>query len=260
MMNCLQPDDILQKADEILINKHNNYSKIQELITKYPNKKFSIAINGTEHEDINWKYYEELNQKYNIIFRLRVPQFSIVFVEHNIKWYWEYEASNWYELHNLITSGASEIIVSDDVFFNIENLKYYKDTCNVKFRMIPNTADNGVMPKSNGIYGSWVRPEDIYLYEDVIDTVEFRGLTNLEDERTIFHIYAENKSWPGNLNLLIKNLNFNVDNRGIPDEFGVTRLNCNHKCCSNSTCHYCTMELALTAALDKHKEELINER
>ena len=45
--------------------------------------------------------------------------------------------------------------------------------------------------------------------------------------------------WPGNLNLIIKKLDFNVDNRAIPEELGERRMTCGQRCWSGSGCHLC---------------------
>jgi len=54
-------------------------------------------------------------------------------------------------------------------------------------------------------------------------------------------VYAEQKNWPGNLNLLIDFLGFDYENKFIYDEenFAIRRMNCNQKCLSGKTCHYC---------------------
>ena len=50
----------------------------------------------------------------------------------------------------------------------------------------------------------------------------------VEKESTLYHVYAEQKTWPGNLNLIIDELNCDFDNRLIYDEdnFAIRRMNC----------------------------------
>ena len=96
---------------------------------------------------------------------------------------------------------------------------------NIPIRLCANLAYDAYIPRENGICGSWIRPEDIEVYSKWVDTIEFIT-DDLGKEATLLHVYKENKFWPGNLNLLITNLNYNIDNRGIPEEFGEIRTNC----------------------------------
>ena len=137
--------------------------------------------------------------------------------------------------------------------FNMDRVKAI--TGDIKLRMFPNQAYDAYIAHSNGIHGQWVRPEDTDLYAEYIDTFEFIA-KDLTTERTMFHIYAENKSWPGNLNLLIINLDANVDNRGIPSDLAKSRLNCGQRCEMTNTCHLCDMGFAFVNAVDKNKSDL----
>jgi hypothetical protein len=75
----------------------------------------------------------------------------------------------------------------------------------------------------------------------------------LKQEEVMLHVYKENQMWPGNLNLLIQGLDFNVDNRAIPDEFGQARIACGQKCWSTSGCHLCQIALQFAEQIRKEK-------
>ena len=70
---------------------------------------------------------------------------------------------------------------------------------------IYNLAFDAYIPRKNGIYGTWIRPEDVKVYEEWIDVLEFIT-TDLKQEATLLNIYKDNGYWPGNLNLLFTNL------------------------------------------------------
>ena len=111
----------------------------------------------------------------------------------------------------------------------------------IPLRAMPNIAYIPYIPHENGIIGGWVRPEDTEAYGQYIDTFEFYTFKALEKEAALYKVYAENKTWQGNLNLIIENLNFNIDNRLIYDEnnFATRRMNCKQKCLNGHSCHYC---------------------
>jgi hypothetical protein len=105
-----------------------------------------------------------------------------------------------------------------------------------------------------------VRPEDTAAYAKYIDTFEFRtfGEDWITKEATLLHVYKDNAMWPGNLNLLITNLNVNVDNRAFPTDFGEIRCNCGQRCERNGTCHLCDSTFLFVAQLKKEHNKRKN--
>ena len=142
--------------------------------------------------------------------------------------------------------------------FNLPRVYEKCHEWNISIRIAPNLAYDAYIPRKNGIIGSYVRPEDISIYEPYVDLCFFRFDT-LAEERRLFSIYHDDKQWPGNLMLLIKNLNYSVDNRGIDEDFAKRRLTCRQNCCQNGRCHYCENLLTLINTIDKHKTELQSE-
>jgi hypothetical protein len=96
----------------------------------------------------------------------------------------------------------------------------------------------------SGIKGQYIRPEDVKLYDEYVQTLEFDGVHDaLTKEETLLKIYKEKAEWMGNLNLLITHLNEDVDNRGILDEFGERRMNCGQRCLSGGSCTHCDIAI-----------------
>lgn len=119
------------------------------------------------------------------------------------------------------------------------------------------------MPYINGICGVYIRPEDVDIYEKYISHIEFIT-QNLEQERTLIKIYQNDKKWPGNLNLLLTNLNYNIDNRGFEllpgykeKEFAERRLRCAQKCQENPVrCRFCPTVFTLINTIDINSDWL----
>lgn len=143
------------------------------------------------------------------------------------------------------------MLIGMPLCFDLEKVKSL--TKDIKLRMVVNYAYDEYIPRLNGIKGQYVRPEDIPIYAQYISTFEFR--TNGEDwitkEAALFHVYKDNQMWPGNLNLLITNLNKNVDNRAFPTSFGEVRSNCGQRCERNGTCHFCESTFLFVEQLKK---------
>ena len=125
----------------------------------------------------------------------------------------------------------------------------------VYIRLVANIAYDAYIPREDGICGQWIRPEDVKYYEPYVNALEFNGV-DLAAERTLLHVYKDNQNWPGNLNLLLKNLNYNIDNRALPDEIGPIRIRCGQRCMRNGACHYCHSAFKFADALRKKHYEL----
>ena len=106
------------------------------------------------------------------------------------------------------------------------------------------------MKRRNGICGTYVRPEDVDIYAQYVDHIEF-VTDSLDKEEALLRIYRA-KNWPGNLNILLDYLNENVDNRGLPEDFGETRLQCGQKCQEGRNCHYCINAMRLVTTIKKN--------
>lgn len=170
-------------------------------------------------------------------------------IEHNLKYYWAFPITSYYELKGLVDLNVCEIFLGIPLCFDLETCSKY----NIPIRVVANLAYDAYIPHSTGITGFYIRPEDLEVYEKYVSYIEF--ITNdLGKESTLLHIYKDNKQWPGNLNLLITNLNKNIDNRAIPEEFGEIRANCQQKCMRNNGCHFC--ESAFYFANEIRKESI----
>jgi hypothetical protein len=172
--------------------------------------------------------------------------------KRGIKFYWAYPVFSWYELQGLIALHPCYISLTAPLSFSLDKVK--KKT-QIPLRICPNLAYDAYIPRRNGLYGTWVRPEDIVVYEQYIDVCDF--LTDdLNKESTLLHIYKDNKTWPGNLNLLLSNFNINIDNRVLPEEIGTVRANCGQRCMENGTCHFCFQAISFADTIrHKHYED-----
>ena len=65
-----------------------------------------------------------------------------------------------------------------------------KRRTDIPIRICPNVAYDSYIPRLNGLKGMWVRPEDIGVYEEWVDTFEFVADT-LDKEATLLHIYKD---------------------------------------------------------------------
>lgn len=258
MKYCLssrQTKIYLNKADEISVESRD-YRQISDLFIDYPDKMIILDIPTIDFEEKIQNaiiQYGEISEN----FCCRIYNLNLVnwFKEHNIKFYYGYPINNYYDARGLVDLGVEYIKITAPLTFDMNGLKNW----NVKFRMVPNVAYDAYIPRTNGIYGQWVRPEDVNYYENTIYAFEFED-ADLTKERTLYDIYAENGNWPGNINLLLTNLNRDADNRGLPEEFGEIRSNCRQRCMMDGACHFCETAFNFEKSIRKYKYELDKEK
>ena len=237
MKYCLsdaQPISLLRKADEIKV-AYKNINSVFELMDEMPDKTFILDIPEEESFKFDIELCTAYAEKVNIVLCLYNAHAAKIAAAVGLKWYWGYPISSFYELRGIIDLEPAYIFLTAPLSFDLNKVS---QITTIPIRMCPNIAYDNYIPREEGICGQWVRPEDQDLYDEFVSVFEFRG-NDLAHEATLFKVYAEDKKWPGNLNLLITNLNFDIDNRIIDPDVIEVRLYCGQKCMTNSKCHLC---------------------
>ena len=258
MVSCRQSVAYLMKSDEIKVN-YGDKAILSHLVGPEEESTYKGEINiyiprGT---NIDWNYFEPYRQALNLVI---APEDTYLLREartYGYKAFWAYPVSTYQELDSLVYIGVDEILIDGPLYFDVENVK--KLAHGVELRMNPIQCYPNQLPHTNGIRGTYVRPEDVNLYEPYVEHMEFGDL-DLAAERVYVEVYNKQK-WPGNLNLLLKNLNYNIDNRGLnsPDlNLGLRRRSCQQKCLQGSVCRRCEFAFQYVTYLDQNKDELVD--
>ena len=250
-LNSHQTSEYLKKADEFKI-LYKDRHKIIDFVENYPSKVIILDMKGY-NGIIAWddiKRYKKMTRN-NFIIALNDLADIKYCKEENIKFYWNFPISTFYDLQAIKNLGAEYAIIDAPLFFNI------KEAANigVKLRVVPNISYYAFIPRDNGVCGSWIRPEDLVLYEPYIETIEFEDC-DIKKEQALYRIYIEQKKWPGDLGMIITNLNYPGVNRMIPSELTERRLQCGQKCQSSSSCQLCYryLDLANPSLLERYKQ------
>lgn len=226
----------LEKADEIKV-AWKDRKIIPELVEKYPDKVLNLCFYPSQIEEpIDWKEIEDYNNltRNKLLCTVNNINNCIECKRRNIKFCYGYAVDNFYELQALKKLGVSYVRLGIALFFQMDRV----NKIGVPIRVIPNIAYLDAMPREDGVCGQWIRPEDLDLYEEYVDIIEFEDV-NVKKEQGLYRTYSIECGWPGDLNDLITNLNFKAANYMLPKSLSYVRLNCGQKCQINGSCEAC---------------------
>ena len=260
MKYCLssrQPDQWLKKADQIKV-QYRDRKIIFDLIEKFPEAEIVLEFPLVKEENFNWKEIVEYQtlSKGKLICCLREAEDIANCINHKInKYYYGYPIATAYDANEFARLGVCYLVLDAPLFFKMDFIKKAYD---IPVRAAANVAYRAYVPRANGVCGTWIRPEDQDIYAPYVEVIEFEGV-ELNKEQTLFHIYAENKNWPGDLKDLILNLNYEGVNRLILDGLATKRLNCGQRCQETMPCNVCyrALDLANVETITKVKEALL---
>ena len=243
MKFCLsskQAPEYLIKSDEIKI-PYKDKNKIIDFVEKYPEKTIILDLKGYNGL-IEWDDIKRYNKMTHENFLIALSNLSDVnkCKSENIKFYWNFPIDSFYDLQSLKYLGAAYAIIQAPLTHDIEQAA----NIGIPLRLIPNIAYYAFIPKKDGVCGGWVRPEDLELYIPYIAAIEFDDC-DIKKEQALYRIYAEQKTWPGDLETIITNLNYPGKNRMLPREMTEKRMSCKQKCQSGNNCKLCYRYLNL---------------
>lgn len=144
-------------------------------------------------------------------------------------------ATNWEEFNFLLSTKPSEIYVGYSIAFSMKDIKRRCDKEGVKVRAYANTAQK-IWLENSDAKQFFIRPEDIKLYEQYLDGIDFVGDAAIQD--VMFDIYSKGE-WAGDLDEIIVGLDASINNITLPATFGEYRLNCKKRCLVTGSCHLC---------------------
>ena len=255
-LSARQDPKYLDLADEIIF-EYRDREAIPRYMEKYPEK--TIILTCFEPiDEIDWEQLHDFNilakDKH---FMLRIIDLQLIntCIANEILYYFAYPITSYDELNVVLSMGTYYVRLGASLFFDLDNIKkYYPEA---RIRAIPNIAYDDAYLRGNGVSGTWIRPEDLMMYDKYIDVIEFNDI-NTKKEQALVRIYWQDRNWPGDLRTLITNLQYSGINRLIPSEVTVKRLNCRQRCMSQKNCHICTtaLQLANPSLLNEYKEAL----
>ena len=257
MVSCRQSLTYLKDKLEIKMD-YIDIDRIRDFITDEWTFQGELVIYIPNQTTVDWELLKTYRQMLNITLAVENPADIVNARNQGFDVFWSYPISSFQELRSFLAAGVSQVLLDAPLYFDLRAVK--KICGDAQIRLVVNKCLNDYSFLSNGIQGTYVRPEDIKHYSEYVDHFEFDSKT-LEQERTLYKVYAEEQNWPGNLELLLTHLNYSVDNRGFdaldPGNFAERRMNCQQACQRDANkCHFCTTTFRLINNIDKYADSI----
>ena len=171
------------------------------------------------------------------------------FKDNKISFFFNYNPNTIAEVRALVNYGVSDIYITNYLGFSITEIANKIVPAGVNIRMYPNVSQVprlcSVINSEEDIKTFFIRPEDIDVYEEYVDIIEFYGTLDKQD--VLMDIYKDGY-WMGNLNELILDFKEDINCMNLMPDFGFYRLACGHRC-DLGKCNYCDISKSLAAEL-----------
>ena len=256
-LNARQEKSYLERASEIMFD-YRDKEAIRNYSSIYPDKLFILNCSSVKPSSIDWEEIKRFKAYVSGKFMLGIDNVDLVpeCKANQIDFYFTYPITSYDELSAVLAYGSQQVRLGAPLFFDMDNMKKFFPE--VKIRVIPNRAYDDKYIRDNGLYGTWIRPEDLMLYDEYIETVDFQT-SDPQRERALFRIYIEDRAWPGELDLIIDDFGLSIENALVLSEIGERRLNCRQRCMARNGCHICkaTMKLANRDLIESYQRAVV---
>ena len=209
------------------------WHKLGAVVDAYPDLKLAVCL-GSLHkaQAITIEMQETINH----------------LKERNIEYFFGALIKTWDQLDYYIGLGVSDVYLVEDICFELGAASAICNRNRVRIRVFPNVAQCSIGARP-ALKKFFIRPEDVPIYEQYVDTFEFWG--PLERQDVFYLIYHDKQRWFGDLKEIIFDLNEPLDSRRIMPLFGKVRATCGKRCLKNKHCNICDHIESLAHTLEE---------
>ena len=235
-----------QEVDEFNIYFRNKKEKLIKFLDQYAiSQRVNLCIPidiTTNEEDLIIALWE--TGKYKLA--VRFNWFSVEDNEETyekmkkagIPFYYSYMIDNWDELLGFCDLGVSDVFITGELGFDLKRVADVVHEKEINIRAYPNICQEGWDRGRNGVKSFFIRPEDVDIYSEFIDILEFYEAE--DKQNSLYDIYFHMKSWDGHLQEIIYGLKRPLNSYYIMgDKFAERRISCQRKCLKGERCKTC---------------------
>lgn len=239
----------LPEIDEFNIDFKNKQIKLKQFLDLYAqSQRVNIRLPKNykpEDVDLLIAAYEH---GYNI--RIVVPPL-VVLQKITAPFYFSEPCWTWDQFMSCISLGVTDVYISGDLGFELDKVSKVAKENNIQVRCYANIAQaNEWEDWSDGIKKFFIRPEDIDIYSEYVDVIEFYG--SVERQNVLYEIYFKDKEWNGKLREIIQGIKNDVNNYYLlGEEFAKRRIRCDRGCLKGKNCKLCDRLIDLANSLEE---------
>ena len=170
--------------------------------------------------------------------------------DQNLPHYYNDFITDWDRFNGFLHLNVTDIFIAENLAFNVKILSSAAKKHDKSLRSFCNVCESS-WDETSSIKTFFIRPEDINLYENYIDTFEFyTDDRNAARLNVLYEVYAKDKKWFGKLNEIIVGYEGEEDSRFIIPLFGEKRLDCDKRCMKDGSCRICDRIIELGKTLE----------
>ena len=250
------------------INYKPDIKQLDNFISIYGTHRINLIIQKFDNKDI--EIIQILKEKYPdskivICIPHYNPTIEQLLNQHKFQHYYNELVTMWDKFNGFLSLNVTDIFVAEDLLFSAKILSSKAKKNGKSLRCFCNVCQSS-WDATPSLKTFFIRPEDISLYNQYIDTFEFYIRNNsINNLNTLYEIYTKKQKWLGRLNEIIIGYEGQEDSRFIIPKFGEKRLNCGKKCVQeidgNLTCRICDRIMELEKTLkDKNVAVVIDKK
>lgn len=250
---------------ELIVTEKNIYS-IEQFVQQ----------NRLEHPDqeilLNFRYSrEEIDDHYLLLFDIIQKIFdSDIIISIDLYFFeraveakengWRilppFTCNNWDTYYRLINQKfITDIRIGGELLFELPDVRACASRRVIKIWACCNEVPRSyTIEKPSELYlDGFIRPEDVQLYSEYIDVFELSPFVDdKEGLDTLYRIYAEDKKWKGDLQLIIKGIFTKIDGGTLmKQQWSKYRVDCRRNCMKGHSCRICPNQLVIAKTMQE---------
>lgn len=241
-----------QQADEIRC-PYNKLGSLFKFIKEHPEKRYCITIDKILTKEEIDKAIEQIDIVISVTDNYTVScqdfRQSFQFLDLKYNTFLNFPVTDWETFSYLRKLEVTDIYIDGPLGFQCNAITAEKG--DIKIRVSPTVSANSALSRTGRSPSSFfIRPEDLSLYEDAIDIIDF-NVPLIDTETTLFNVYKRGY-FSFNIDQLILGLPEGANNVIFNKNFAQERLNCAQKCnIPSRSCHICSRYFTIAEQMQK---------
>lgn len=243
----------LDEDVQLNINYKPQIKELDNFISMYQNHRINFIMQNFSDKD--GEIFSALKNKYpecEIVMCLPFyhKDLELKLTEEKIPHYYNEIVTNWDKFNGFLSLDVTDIFIGEELAFSAKILSNRAKKSGKSLRSFCNVCESS-WDETPSIKTFFIRPEDIDLYDGIIDTFEFYTEADAHKINVLYKIYTKDKRWFGKLKEIIVGYEGEEDSRFIIPRFGEKRLECGKVCAQglDSSCHICDRIVELSETL-----------